>query len=112
MKASELYDWLFAEGEHRYNCQMMVDSKYIVDSYILVKEGRSVVELSDSPSFFWSNEDIPCLFNVIPLLDKTSVIKITCSPMCSNLSYKEIQFKASDWVNDITVNPLNSTITN
>lgn len=107
MKASKLYEWLFAEGDHVYDCEMIVDGKYVKDCYYLIKEHKDVVELSDKPSHTWCNEDIPCLFSLIPALSDNITIKITCTPI-RFYAYKEVTFKVSEWEDDIRVNPFNS----
>lgn len=107
MKASKLYEWLFAEGSHVYDCEMIIDGEYVEDYYYLVKEHKNVAELSDKPSHIWCNEDIPCLFGLIPSLSGDSTIKITCTPMMP-YAYKEVTFKASEWEDDIRVNQFNS----
>lgn len=110
MKASDLYNWLFAEGEHKYACEMKVDDKYVDECWWNVKIGTHEIAFSDKPSDKWCNEDIPCIFEFMPEFDKEATIKITCDPLwhATECSYKEVTFKVSEWINDITVGFFNS----
>lgn len=110
MKASDLYKWLFAEGECKYSCEITVNNKYIVEIWWKTHEGTFEIEMSDTNAGFWANEDVPCIFNYLHEFDKDATIKIACKPgyHAPECNYKEVIFKVSEFVNDISVNFFNT----
>lgn len=132
MKASDLYNWLFAEGEHTYDCEIIVNDKYVKECWLHVKTGETSIEWSDKPTHHFNNEDVPCFFRFISSLDKDSIIKVECNPLpirfdlkyleepregeptrveitpIYSLKYKEIKFKVLEWTDDIAVCFFNS----
>lgn len=136
MKASELYKWMFAEGEHSYSCEIVVNgSKYVGACWWNIKTGEKSIEWSDKPTHNYCNEDVPCFFEFISGLSKDSTVKIECNPLpirynikyleepregeatsieytpiCS-LQYKEVEFKVAEWEDDISVCFFNSKCT-
>jgi len=104
---SYLYEWLMAEGDHVYNASLSIGGKYVVDSYYDVKEETWNIVLSESDKGPWCNEDIPCLFNSLPL-DET-VIEIECTPFWEDrYAPKKITFRGCDIIDNIVVNPFNA----